>query len=245
MKLSDVQMYSRNKNIHIEDSKGTASILWKVLQRASRFLMHKEAKESRVVFSGRIVEYPLLFSYLEDDVETILDFGCVEDLLPIHLCSLGYRVTGLDFRPYPFSHPNFNFIQADILTWEPIEDGFDAVISVSTVEHVGLGGYEDPVGQDGDRIAVEKLFQACRPGGKVYLTVPAGKPCVKRNMRIYDSHTIQELLPNIDVLRFFAKPGRYESWREITSEEIDELVYDDYYATSPGQGIAFIAGTKD
>ena len=32
---------------------------------------------------------------------------------------LGYKVTGLDIRDYPFAHPNFEFIRQDILQWDP------------------------------------------------------------------------------------------------------------------------------
>jgi len=79
------------------------------------------ASPSKAVFSERIIEYPLVFQYLDKNWGSILDFGCVEDLLPIHLASLGHDVTGLDFRPYPFTHPNLEFVRADILSWEPPE----------------------------------------------------------------------------------------------------------------------------
>ena len=109
-------MYSRNKYIQIEIIDRT-TIAEKILKRVLKLIEGKSPKRGHAIFSDWIAEYPLLFSYLDPRVKTILDFVCVEDLLPIHLCSLGYKVTGLDFRPYPFSHPKFDFIQADILTW--------------------------------------------------------------------------------------------------------------------------------
>ena len=116
------------------------------------------SKESSIVFSERSNEYPILFQNINPKVKRILDFGCVEDLLPIHLASLGYIVTGIDFRPYPFKHKNFNFINQDILTWDPPVEEFDTVISISTVEHVGLSSYGDPEQINGDKIAIEKLL---------------------------------------------------------------------------------------
>lgn len=95
-------------------------------------------RRCKVVVSERIVEYPLVFQHLPSQPQNILDFGCVEGTLPIQLCSLGHSVTGLDLRPYPFTHKKFRFIRADILSWSPPPGQFDLAIAVSTVEHVGL-----------------------------------------------------------------------------------------------------------
>jgi hypothetical protein len=157
---------------------------------------------------------------------------------------LGYKVTGLDVRPYPFSHPNFNFIQADILTWQPPVGAFDAVISISTLEHIGLGGYGDPLNKQGDMLALEKLWQALSQGGRLYLSLPFGRPCQRRGMRIYDESGIKELVGDMEVFRVFAKPSRYGSWREVSSQEAGSLVYEDYLSVLPVQAVAFIVAVK-
>lgn len=134
----DVRLYSGNKNIIFEaenkdrmPNKLTTTIVAELSSLATSL--------SRVIFSERIVEYPLLFQYLDKNWRSILGFGCVDGLLSIRLACLGYMVTGLHLRQYPFTHPNFKFIQADILNWEPQKDAYDCVISISTIEHVGLG----------------------------------------------------------------------------------------------------------
>jgi len=137
MNHSKLCVYSRNENIYIDTTK-----LLSLLEKMGRIVWTcVEPKMARAVITEQTVEYPLLFQQLGPDIRKVLDFGCVEGLLPMQLCALGYYVTGLDFQPYPFSHPNFDFIQTDILGWEPTENEFDAVISVSTIEHVGLGAY--------------------------------------------------------------------------------------------------------
>ena len=133
----DIRLYSINKNIAFE-----ARMINKLITKILRRILSLAAFPSKVVFSERIIEYPLLFQYLDRNWRSILDFGCVEDLLPIHLSSLGYNVTGLDFRSYPFTHSNLKFIQTDILSWEPPEAQYDCCISISTIEHVGLEGYQ-------------------------------------------------------------------------------------------------------
>jgi len=245
MDYRSIQMYERNKNILVEDA-SRSSILHGCVRRGIRFLSRFLADiEVNPLFSARIIEYPVFFQHLDlKEGKHILDFGCAEDILPIHLCSLGYKVTGFDFRPYPFSHKNFQFIQGDILTWEPKPAVFDAVVSISTVEHVGLSAYGDPLHEDGDKIAIEKLMKSLRVGGRLYLTVPAGRRCIEHIYRVYDSEGIKELVPNIELLRFFHKPGRYLDWEECSAGIIDNLVYENYYTLSPVQGMAFILAKK-
>lgn len=244
LRSEDVRLYSRNKNIVFE-AENRGGIVNKLVAKIVARLSSLTASPSRVVFSERIIEYPTVFQYLDKGCRSILDFGCVEDLLPVHLASLGYDVTGLDFRPYPFTHPNLKFIQADILSWKPLEEQYDCVISVSTIEHIGLGGYGDPVHNDGDKIAIEKLFVSLKGGGgRLIITVPFGKFTVKRNMRIYNHEKLCHLIPGIEVERFFFKVNRYASWTETTWREIDNLEYEDYYKISPAQGVAFIVARK-
>lgn len=198
------------------------------------------------VFSERLVEYPLLFNYLSlKPGQEILDFGCVESLLPMQLCSFGVKVTGMDFRPYPFQHENFSFIQGDILQWEPPENRFDAVISISVIEHVGLSGYGDPEQNEGDRVAVRKLITALKPGGRLYFTVPVGRVrTVGRYYRVYDNRALHELVPEMELVRVFGKEQRYAGWREMTLDQISSLDYDNYEEMAPVQGVAFIVAVK-
>jgi SAM-dependent methyltransferase len=238
-----IKMYKVNKNVFFEGWDGTfLEMAFKKLLMGGALLTRKNI---RPLFTDRLVEYPLLFQHLKPTTKTILDFGCVEDLLPLHFASLGYQVHGLDFRKYSFEHPNFKFTQGDILTWQPPENAYDLVCSISTVEHVGLTGYGDPEKSDGDKVAIEKLWTAVKPGGDLILTVPAGKATTRRNMRIYDLDRIKSVVPNPRIVRFFAKPTRYGVWSEVGAEDIKNLVWDDYDAPlSPGQGVAFIVSTK-
>lgn len=243
LRPGDVKLYSRNKNIIFEsDSQGW--IINKLATKIATKFSGLTISSSKTVFSERSIEYPLIFQYLDRDQRSILDFGCVEDLLPIHLASLGYNVTGLDFQPFPFTHPNFKFIQVNILNWKSPEEEYDCVISVSAIEHVGLGGYGDPVFEDGDKIAVQKLFTSLKKGGQLIITVPFGKFAIKRNMRIYNHEKLLELVPNIEIERFFFKASRYGSWVETTWQETNNLKYENYYTNSPVQGLAFVIAEK-
>jgi SAM-dependent methyltransferase len=239
MNYDSIEMYRRNKNLVVDGIEGwwLHRLCRKTLRVGARML----GREARPAFTDRLVEYPLIFQHLPGPASRrVLDFGCVEDLLPMHLCALGYRVTGLDFRPYPFRHPNFEFIQADILSWQPPEGTFDVAVSTSTIEHVGLSAYGDPAEPEGDRIALSKLLAAVRPGGRVLFTVPAGKARTIPLLRIYDAERLRALAPNPILVRWFAKMSRYGDWREVGQDDIAGLEYEDDKATGAVQGVAFV-----
>lgn len=98
----------------------------------------------------------------------ILDVGCVEgwvlDEYP--------EAMGVDSRPAPARWAG-RFILCDAEAMPPPGDEFDAVVSVSTLEHVGLGWYGDPAG-DADKPGrvVAEMARVLRPGGWLLLTVP-------------------------------------------------------------------------
>lgn len=49
---------------------------------------------------------------------------------------------------------------------------FDAVVSLSAMEHIGLGHYGDPTDEDGDITAMANLWRWLTPNGWVYFDVP-------------------------------------------------------------------------
>jgi hypothetical protein len=245
MKYDEIEPYRRNRNVVFDG----VERWWvhRLCRKTARVVARLSGHGAEPAFTERLIEYPLLFQHLDlaPRQSHLLEFGSVEELLPLQLCALGYRVTGLDFRPYPFRHKRLEFIQADILTWQPLAGRFDTAISISTVEHVGLGAYGDPVEPEGDRIAVEKLRESVRPGGALFLTVPAGRPETTRLMRIYDEARLRALVPDAEVVRFFAKAGRFGEWREVGGEAIAELAYEDYDAIGAAEGVAFVVVRKE
>jgi len=100
-----------------------------------------------MVINERIVEMPFVYSSipLKSEPKKILDFGCSRSWLSLSLASMGHAVYGIDLRDHPFSHPNFVFQKMNILDFQ--EQHFDSVISLSTMEHVGLGAYGEPYSQ--------------------------------------------------------------------------------------------------
>lgn len=77
----------------------------------------------------------------------------------------------------------------------PFSCEFDAIFSVSSFEHDGLGRYGDPISPSSDLKAMRALKSQVAPGGRVYLSVPVGEDAVFWNEgRVYGAHRLPMLL---------------------------------------------------
>jgi SAM-dependent methyltransferase len=81
-------------------------------------------------------------------------------------------------------------------------NSFDAVVSLSTIEHIGLGHYDhDPVDKDGDSKAVANIWRWLKPGGVFYFDVPYNPEeysVMGTECRIYDDVAVFERLGGRD-----------------------------------------------
>lgn len=151
----------------------------------------------------RIVEQMYAFRALHplQPGARVLDVGSVESTIPLSLAAFGYEVTALDPRPYPFRHPSLTVVESRLEDWDPKGAVFDAVLCVSTVEHIGLGWYGEDRQDDGaDRRALDRLRSLLRADDSLLvLTVPYGTAAVDEVERTYDDGGLSRLLEGWNV----------------------------------------------
>lgn len=77
---------------------------------------------------------------------------------------------GIDtaIKDQPPSRLHRNVLERDIFPAE----SFDAVVGISSLEHIGLGHYGDPKHADGDSVAFANIWHWLKPGGWLYFDVP-------------------------------------------------------------------------
>lgn len=173
-----------------------------------------------VEVTERIVELPFVFANLRvPKGSLVLDLGCVESKLSLELANRGYRVLGVDLRPYPFRHPNLRTVCGDFLESAVDDDSADAVVAVSTLEHFGFASYGKKGTSHSDLAAVSKIRRILRPGGQFILTVPYGQKGQTSWYRVYDREGLQTLLAGftIEKLEFYRRMAS-DAWEETQEE---------------------------
>jgi SAM-dependent methyltransferase len=153
---------------------------------------------------------------------------------------MGYGVWGLGINDYPHKPRQVVFVKCDVRGTGLPSNFFDAVVVVSTIEHIGLPIYGQ-VGfdVDGDVKAIEELRRILKPRGYLITTPFAG-----RGFRIvpgegqYDIERLELLERGFEVVaeEFFIpyKLGRRFVWvrisrdfagKVLTRPEVPGLVY--------------------
>jgi len=141
---------------------------------------------------------------------------CVEVPLALAVARMGKRVLEVGNVLGHYVKHDWNVIDlrekdatinADVMEWEP-QQQYDTVVSVSTVEHIGVIGYAGQQKAHDPHAVIERLFSYVAPGGVLFITVPIGYNGGVDNL--LHSRYLQTTL-------FMCRmPGDILEWRECT-----------------------------
>lgn len=176
----------------------------------------------------RIIELPIIQRYLADLPigKRILEFGCTRSWLSMTMSAMGYHVIGADLRDYDVKHPNFEFHKGEIqkLQIDPV----DCIVSVSTIEHVGIGAYKEQADDTALTEVLNKLHQLLNTEGWLLLTVPVGIPRQDNFQRIFSPEGLKSLLIShnflIENVEYFTRSDE-ATWHRVDENELQEGVY--------------------
>jgi hypothetical protein len=143
--------------------------------------------------------------------------------------------TGIDWRHY--KRPGrATVIRGDVMTqvFEPAS--FDWIVSISAIEHIGLGHYgHDPTAEDGDAVTIAKCWDWLSPGGWLSFDVPYNPgryQVVGTSHRIYDNAAIAARLHQ-------GRPW-IERWRGVVKRGHESVLVTDPQPTAGGEDFYFI-----
>jgi 2-polyprenyl-3-methyl-5-hydroxy-6-metoxy-1,4-benzoquinol methylase len=187
------------------------------------WIEHSQGAVTVGAVNERIIEIPYVLAALKEFPRgsCILDFGATESTLALSLASSGYHVIALDLRPYPLPHPRIESVVHRAEEWEGPSRPVDAIISLSTLEHVGLSHYDTARSHpdlDMDRQLIERFRSWLPPDGLLILTAPFGPWRVDDFQRTYDSDHLDALLDGWTVLhRAYGFTADLHCWETLDS----------------------------
>jgi len=127
----------------------------------------------------------------------VLEIGCAEAdwQSPMLAMRPDLQITGIDWRAC--TRPGTT-IQGDVLRHDFPDASFDAVVGISSIEHIGLGHYNaDPTHAAGDILTMGRALRWLKPGGWAYLDVPYnthGYLVLNTEARVYDDKALRDRL---------------------------------------------------
>ncbi|MEA2195446.1 MAG: hypothetical protein QOG42_1880 [Solirubrobacteraceae bacterium] len=192
-------------------------------------------------FDERVVEFP--WTLTRDLTGVVLDAGStlnhphvlirvrplVEEL---HIVTLAPEQ-----QAYPFL--DVSYLYADLREL-PVQDAtYDRVVSISTLEHVGMDNeqYGDHAPRAADaRVdlaeAIGELRRVLKPGGKLFVTVPYGRPADLGWQRIFDADAIAEIADGFGAAPLREECFRYEpdGWVRSSAQDAAGAIYRDHFS---------------
>jgi hypothetical protein len=183
----------------------------------------------------------------------VLELGCLETpwAALLKACRPDLTLYGVDARASSDEGPPWggdHFLQADASTAAYTAQlpaaGVDAVVSLSAIEHLGLGWYGDPQHGDwpADVCALAIASALLRPGGWLYYDVPWHplRPHTTAHYRCYtDDGTPDTDLPHVGIL----PAGCAVTWRGWVQPEREDMLLPARPTTPPDAHPFYYAAT--
>jgi SAM-dependent methyltransferase len=187
----------------------------------------------------RVVEYPWIFAQrLEGrtlDAGSSLNHLHVLDRFLPRFAEL--QIVTLAPEETSFHERRISYVYADLRDL-PFRDAyFDTVVSISTIDHIGMDnsqfGVDTPMADDPQaeaRLALAELARVTSPGGTLLFTVPYGRPENLGHTRQFDRTALEELIETAGAGDVSVVVYRYGEvgWQISSLEDATDARFHDY-----------------
>ena len=137
--------------------------------------------------------------------DLILDIGggnSYSSIIPALFNFKNARILSLDvINQNSKSSFGIEYINGNSINTDLSNDLVSVVSIISTLEHIGLGRWGDPIDPDGDIKTMQEIRRVLKMGGHCILTIPFGYPAVVFNLhRIYDEGRIKTIGEGFEIV---------------------------------------------
>lgn len=191
-----------------------------------------------VMPNERVVEIPWALMQLPHN-GTILDIGSCEATYLSTIVNPGRILHCLDVRDCQADLPeNVYFHHQSLIGNDLPASYFDAILVLSTLEHIGLPHYDQQGLENSDVLALSEIRRLLKPSGSTIITLPAGRSKLTLWYRQYSPEDIKQLFAQwqytVDYWGF--RGGAYQ---KIDESEVTSFDYD--YAHGSGAVACIVA----
>ncbi len=160
----------------------------------------------------------------------VLEIGCAEFnwLTPAARCWPDMAFIGIDWRAKDRPERRIARVKADVRDADVFPPAsFHWIVSISAIEHIGLGHYaRDPLDPDGDIAAITNAWRWLKPGGWLTFDVPydpTGYRVQHTECRVYDDAAIWTRLWQTP-LAAAKTSARWHGTRYCTADDTTTLI---------------------
>lgn len=130
-----------------------------------------------------------------------VDIG--SDVRYVGMLSQWVPTTFVDIRPLQVHLPGLDCRTGTVLDLPYADASLPSLSCLHVVEHIGLGRYGDPLDPEGSAKAAAELSRVVSPGGRLYVSVPVGRPRVCYNAhRVFSPAEFVRAFPQLTLLEF-------------------------------------------
>lgn len=205
----------------------------------------------------RAVEYPWLFAQLPKKSGRMLDAGSalnhcfLLERTPLKNAQLTIMTLAPEKRC--FWERSISYVFGDLRKMLFADSVFDVVVSISTIEHIGLDNTMlytgDAAKKESDALgfmpAVTEFRRVLRPGGVCLITVPFGRRGVHGWYQVFDRDLVEKVIhafqPSSHTVEYFGYG--MDGWRRVDAEEVADAEFFDVHEGRPF-GADFAAGAR-
>jgi SAM-dependent methyltransferase len=193
----------------------------------------------------RVVEYPWFYSLLPASEGKILDAGSILNysFLLDHKKLLNKEVFISTLAPEESCYWNkrngVSYIFEDLRDSGFKSNNFDWVVSLSTIEHVGLDNTmlytQDETKResqdDGYLAAIREFKRVLKPGGKLYLSMPFGVHSKRGWFQIFNARMVDEVIKEFSPSTLSESYYRYvpDGWENSNRQDAKDATYFDIH----------------